>query len=109
MPVHAPRVRQALQSVGELFDLVLIDAPALLAASDTMSVAGQADGVVLVVKHGVLLTRLRDVHDRLAFVNTPLIGYVYVRPRGTGVRSLGGAFGYVFGAAWTRRPVTGPS
>jgi Mrp family chromosome partitioning ATPase len=89
-PVHAPRVRQALQSVGEMFDLVLIDAPALLAASDTMSVAGQADGVVLVVNHGVLLSRLRDVRDRLAFVNTPLIGYVYVRPRSNGVRSLWG-------------------
>jgi succinoglycan biosynthesis transport protein ExoP len=87
-PVHAPRVRRALQSVGELFDLVLIDAPALLAASDTMSVAGQADGVVLVVNHGVLLSRLRDVRDRLTFVNTPLIGYVYVRPRGNGVKSL---------------------
>ena len=110
VPVHAPRVRQALQSVGELFDLVLIDAPALLAASDTMSVAGQADGVVLVVKHGVLLTRLRDVHDRLAFVNTPLIGYVYVRPRGTGVRSLWGRIWLRLRSSLdARRPFTRPS
>jgi Mrp family chromosome partitioning ATPase len=108
-PVHAPRVRQALQSVGQLFDLVLIDAPALLAASDTMSVAGQADGVVLVVNHGVSLTRLRDVRDRLAFVNTPLIGYVYVRPHGTGVRSLWGRVWLRLGDALARRPVARPN
>ena len=108
-PVHAPRVRQALQSVGELFDLVLIDAPALLGASDTMSVAGQADGVVLVVNHGVSLNRLRDVRDRLAFVNTPLIGYVYVRSHGTGVRSLWGRIRLRLGGALARRPVARPN
>ena len=63
-----------------MFDLVLIDAPALLASSDALGVAGQADGVVLVVTHRVALNDLRDVRDRLAFVKTPLIGYVYVRP-----------------------------
>ena len=79
-PVRAPQVRQALRSLGKLFDLVLIDAPAVLPASDALSVAAQADGVVLVVNHQVLLSRLRDVRERLAFVDTPLIGYVYVRP-----------------------------
>jgi Mrp family chromosome partitioning ATPase len=87
-PVRAPQVRQALRSVGTLFDLVLIDAPALLAAADAMTVARHADGIVLVVNHGVQLSQLRDVRERLAFVNTPLIGYVYVRPAGGRVRSL---------------------
>ena len=70
-----------------MFDLVLIDAPALLASSNALGVAGQADGVVLVVSHRVALSDLRDVRDRLAFVKTPLLGYVYVRPRGLGVRT----------------------
>jgi Mrp family chromosome partitioning ATPase/capsular polysaccharide biosynthesis protein len=87
-PWRAPQVRHALVSVGKLFDLVLIDAPALLAASDAMSVAEQADGVVLVLNHGVLLSQLRDVRESLAFVNTPLIGYVYVRPTSGGARML---------------------
>jgi Mrp family chromosome partitioning ATPase len=87
---RAVDVRQALQSIGELFDLVLIDTPALLASSNALGVAGQADGVVLVVSHRVLLSHLRDVRERLAFVKTPLIGYVYVRPRGLGVRRLWG-------------------
>ena len=36
--------------------------------------------------HRVTLNDLREVRDRLAFVKTPLLGYVYVRPRGLGLR-----------------------
>jgi tyrosine-protein kinase len=79
---HVLDVGQALSAVGQLFDLVLIDTPAVLAASDALSVAGQADGIVLLLPHRVLLRDLREVRERLAFVKTPLIGYVYVRPSG---------------------------
>ena len=79
---HVPDVGQALSAVGQLFDLVLIDTPAVLAASDALSVAGQADGIVLLLPHRVLLRDLREVQERLAFVKTPLLGYVYVRPSG---------------------------
>jgi Mrp family chromosome partitioning ATPase/capsular polysaccharide biosynthesis protein len=85
---HAVDVRDALRSIGELFDLVLIDTPALLASSTALGVAGQADGVVLVVSHRVSLSHLRDVRERLTFVKTPLIGYIYVRPRRPGLRAL---------------------
>jgi len=87
---RAVDVRQALLSIGEMFDLVLIDTPALLASPNALGVAGQADGVVLVVSHRVSLSHLRDVRERLAFVKTPLIGYVYVRQRRLGVRALWG-------------------
>jgi capsular polysaccharide biosynthesis protein len=79
---HVPDVDQALLAVGKLFDLVLIDTPAVLAASDALNVAGQADGIVLLLPHRVLLRHLHEVRERLAFVKTPLIGYVYVRPSG---------------------------
>jgi hypothetical protein len=46
--------------------------------------------VVLVISHRVLLSQLRDVRQRLAFVKTPLIGYIYVRPRRPGLRTLWG-------------------
>jgi len=84
---HAPNFHKTLLSIGQLADLVLIDAPALLTVSDTISIAGQADSVVLVVKHGVSLSRLREARDRLAFVSTPLIGYVFVRGHGSGARA----------------------
>ena len=82
---RAVDVLHVVRSIGEMFDLVLIDAPALLVSPDALGVARQADGVVLVVSHRVALSDLRDVHDRLAFVKTPLLGYVYVRPRDLGV------------------------
>jgi Mrp family chromosome partitioning ATPase len=81
-------VRHAVRSIGELFDLVLIDTPPLLASSNALGVAGQADGLVLVVAHRITLSHLRDVRDRLAFVKAPLIGYVYVQPRSRGVGTL---------------------
>jgi Mrp family chromosome partitioning ATPase/capsular polysaccharide biosynthesis protein len=87
---RAVDVRDAVRSIGEMFDLVLIDTPALLASSTALGVARQADGVVLVVSHGVSLSQLRDVRERLAFVKTPLIGYIYVRPRRLGLRTLWG-------------------
>jgi Mrp family chromosome partitioning ATPase/capsular polysaccharide biosynthesis protein len=85
---HVPNVGEALSAIGQLFDLVLIDTPAVLAASDALSVAGQADGILLLVPHRVLLRDLREIRQRLAFVKTPLIGYIYLRPRGLGVRTL---------------------
>jgi Mrp family chromosome partitioning ATPase len=98
-----------MYSIGEMFDLVLIDAPALLGSSDVLGVAEQADGVLLVVSHRVALSELRDVRDRLAFVKTPLIGYVYVRPRGLGVRARWGTVRRRLGSAgWIRRDVTEP-
>jgi Mrp family chromosome partitioning ATPase len=87
---RAVDVRDAVRSIGEMFDLVLIDTPALLASSTALGVARQADGVVLVISHRVLLSQLRDVRQRLAFVKTPLIGYIYVRPRRPGLRTLWG-------------------
>ena len=84
----AVNVHHAVRSIGDRFDLVLIDAPALLESRDALGVARQADGVVLVVSHRVAFSDLRDVHDRLAFVKTPLLGYVYVRPAGFSARAL---------------------
>jgi Mrp family chromosome partitioning ATPase len=75
-------VRDAVRSIGDAYDLVLVDAPALLASSNALDIAGQADGLVLLVPHRVPLRDLREARDRLAFVKTPLLGYVYVRPLG---------------------------
>jgi succinoglycan biosynthesis transport protein ExoP len=84
---RTPDFRKALLSIGQLFDFVVIDTPALLPVSDAINIAAQADGIVFVVNHGVLLSQLRDARSRLAFVSTPLIGYVFVRRRGFGARA----------------------
>jgi Mrp family chromosome partitioning ATPase len=88
-PFGAVVVRDAVQAIGQMFDLVLIDSPALTSVN-ALGVAGQADGVVLIVPHRVALSALQDVRARLDRVSTPLIGYVYVRPRALDARSLWG-------------------
>ncbi|MGH8900712.1 MAG: Wzz/FepE/Etk N-terminal domain-containing protein [Egibacteraceae bacterium] len=76
---RSPVFRKALLRIGEQADLVLIDTPAILAVSDTIAMAGHADGVILVVRRGTPLEDLRSARDRLASVGTPLIGYVFNR------------------------------
>ena len=71
--------RKALLSIGERTDLVLIDSPALLAVSDAIAIAGQVDGVVIVVGRGTPLRHLRTIRESLARVETPLIGYIFNR------------------------------
>jgi capsular exopolysaccharide synthesis family protein len=71
--------REAMTQIRQSADIVLVDTPPLLAVSDTSAVAGQADGIVLVVSRGTPLRHLEDVRDRLSFVGTPLLGYIFNR------------------------------
>jgi len=68
--------RKMLSFSGEPDDLVLIDTPALLDVSEAVTIADQADAVLLVVNLGTSLATLRRARERLAFTDTPLIGYV---------------------------------
>jgi Mrp family chromosome partitioning ATPase len=45
-------MQKTLSKLGEAFDLVVLDTPPLLAASDAAILATIADGVVLVVRAG---------------------------------------------------------
>ena len=94
--------RDAMKQIRVGSDIVLIDTPPILAVSDTSAVAGQADGIVLVVTKGTPLRRLEDVRDRLEFVGTPLLGYIFNRSdpndRSYGYKS-GYGYGYGYGSS----------
>ena len=64
---------------GEPPDIVLIDTPALLDVSETVAIADRADAVLLVVKRGTSLSDLRRARERLAFTDTPIVGYLLNR------------------------------
>ncbi|NMO90292.1 tyrosine-protein kinase domain-containing protein [Actinomycetospora sp. TBRC 11914] len=64
---------------GQPADLVLIDTPALLGVSEGVTIVDHADAVLLVVNHGTSLADLRRARERLAFTDTPLIGYLLNR------------------------------
>jgi Mrp family chromosome partitioning ATPase len=79
MFVRTPAFRKALLRIAEQADLVLLDTPSLLAVSDTVAIAGQADGVIFVVNRGTPLRQLRTARERLSAAGSPLIGYIFNR------------------------------
>lgn len=84
--------RKALRRLSDAVDLVIVDSPPLLAVSETSAMAGQVDGIVLVVRKGTRIRVLEDVAARLRFIGTPVLGYVFNRgesPRGYGKGGYG--------------------
>lgn len=103
---RTPGFRKAMNRIRERADLIIIDTPPVLAVSDTSAIAGQADGIVVVVKRGTPLSRLEEVRERLAFVGTPVLGYVFNRadPKAGAYGRYGyeyGAYGYGYGGSPT--------
>ena len=87
--------RQAMSEIRASAELVIIDSSPLLAVADAVIVSGSVDGMVLVVSHGTPVTELQKVRERLKFVSTPLLGYVFNRSDAT----TAAAYGYGYGVA----------
>ncbi len=75
------RMRKTLASLGEAFDLIILDTPPLLVASDAAILATLADGVVLVVRVGVTEAEAgRHAMAQLASVGARVVGAVLNDP-----------------------------
>jgi len=85
---------------GQPADLVLIDTPALLDVSEAVTIADNADAILLVVNRGTSLADLRRARERLAFTDTPVIGYLL--NRGFAQRAYAGSDGAGWGRARPR-------
>ncbi len=72
--------RRGFERLAAGHDLTLVDSPPLLAVADTAIIAGCTDAVVLVVREGSDIEELERVRQRLRFVGTRLIGYIYLTP-----------------------------
>jgi Mrp family chromosome partitioning ATPase len=71
--------RRAMSRLKREADLVIVDAPPILAVSDTSAIAAQSDGIVMVVRNGTAIHQLEAARDRLAFIGVPVLGYVFNR------------------------------
>lgn len=71
--------RVFFESIRTEFDLVLIDTPPLLHVAYTSIISRYADGALIVVNHGGAVSELEEVVDRLAFIGTQPMGYIYNR------------------------------
>ena len=88
------RFMNCLSVLTPRFDHIIIDSPPVMSAAETADLAAQADGVILVVRHGTPLRDLDDARQRLAMSGTPILGYVYNRAQG---KSHGYGYGYGYG------------
>lgn len=69
--------RRVIDEMGASADLVILDSPPLLVAADTSAIAANVDAIVLVVPRGAPIRILVEMRERLDFIGTPVIGYVF--------------------------------
>jgi len=90
------RMRKTLQALGGAFDLVILDTPPLLAASDAAILSTLCDGVVLVVRAGVTEAEAgRQAMQQLASVGARVVGAVLNDPDAK-VQHYGGYYNYEY-------------
>ncbi len=75
--LRSQAARTTLTALRDRYDLVLIDVPPLLTVADGSTLAGDADGVVMIVERGTESHDLETVRQRLEILRAPLIGLVY--------------------------------
>jgi capsular exopolysaccharide synthesis family protein len=90
------KMRVGLAKLSEAFDLVVLDTPPLLAASDAAILATLADGVVMVVRAGVTeIEAGQQAIQQLASVGARVVGAVLNDPDSK-VRKYGGYYKYEY-------------
>ena len=70
-------VRAFFEAVRDEYDLVVIDTPPLLHVAYAGSLVRYADRAVVVASHRGNVAPAEDLADRLAFLETEVMGYVY--------------------------------
>lgn len=71
--------QQFFRAVKDQFDLVIIDGPPLLQVAYASTLVRYVDSVVVIVGHNSRVGELEEVGDRLQFIETPALGYIYTR------------------------------
>ena len=78
--LSSQRMRDLLKAAAEQYDLVLVDSPPVLAASDAATLAPVVDGILLVVGSGVTKLSLRRAKEQLNAVHGRILGAVVNQP-----------------------------
>lgn len=97
--IKSEAMHHLIESLRERYDYVLIDAPPLLPVTDAALLAAQADGAILVARHG------QTTHDqvttavaRVQAVNAQIVGVVMsMTPKSRARGGFGFGYGYGYG------------
>jgi capsular exopolysaccharide synthesis family protein len=91
-----------LASLRERYDIVLIDAPPLLPVTDGALLSAQADGALLVVRHGKTTTdQVSLAVDRLEAVGAAPVGVIFNMTPAKGGDGYGYGYGYGYAPVGT--------
>lgn len=87
-----------LAELREQFDIVLIDSPPLLPVTDGALIAAQADGALLVVRHGkTTVDQVTAAQDRLESVGAHTAGIILSMVKVSASDAYGYGYGYGYG------------
>lgn len=95
--IRTAEFSDAVEQIKAKTDLAILDSPPLLPVADATVLAGRVDAIVLVVDADTHTEELMKIRERLTFVSTPLIGYVYNRAATD--RSARQGYGYGYGSS----------
>ena len=72
------RMEQLLDEMCKDYDYIIIDLPPVSAVTDALAIAKLLDGMVVVVRGGIVEQKaLADTMRQLELVNVPILGFVY--------------------------------
>ncbi len=93
-------MEDTLSKLRATYDVIIIDAPPLLPVTDAALLAAQADGAILVVRHGkTTKDQEAGAVQRLASVDANILGSVLNMTPERGADSYGSGYGYGYGYA----------
>jgi len=96
-------VRHVIGALRDRFDVVLIDAPPLLAIGDGLTIAGFADAVVVVVRADLARRGLmHELAATLEQIPPPKLGFVVCGDAGLDDATYGAQYGYGYGYSKSR-------
>ena len=99
------RMHELLEKLASSYDLVILDTPPVLIASDAAILSRHTGGTLLVVRAGKTQTAaLRDAVQQLANVGTRVLGTVLNDPDGE-VAKFSSYYGYYYNEYYDARPV----
>ena len=103
---RTPGFRQAISRLKDVADLIIVDSPPLLLASDASAIATNVDGIVVVVARGTSLKLLAEMRERLDRIGTPVLGYIYTKAKldGGGYGDYAYRYGYSYAYGYGETP-----
>ena len=76
---YSKAVHSMLDEAKEMFDIVLVDSPALLRMADATELVAASDSAIVVLGPDEPIREHLDMADRLELVDCDVVGYIYTR------------------------------